>query len=73
MVFKKIKETFSKIESGLTILDIGCTTGYYSEVLNHYFPGKFVYEGCDYNTSTLGLAKEYYPDINFFYVDLTNL
>ena len=30
MVFKKIKETFSKIESGLTILDIGCTSGYYS-------------------------------------------
>ena len=73
MVFKKIKETFSKIESGLTILDIGCTSGYYSEVLNHYFPGKFIYNGCDYNKSSVDLAKEYYPATNFSYGDLTNL
>ena len=72
-VFVKIKETFNKIEKGLTVLDIGCTTGYYFEVLNHYFPNQFSYEGCDYNKHSIDLAKHYYPDVNFFFGDLTNL
>ena len=72
-VFSMIKVIFSRIENNLSLLDIGCTTGYYYEVINHYFPNKFNYSGCDYNESSIKLAKKYYQDIDFSVKDLTKM
>ena len=72
-LFKIIKDVFSKVEENNTILDIGCTSGYYNEIINFYFPNKFKYHGCDYNPESIKLAQEYYKDIHFFVNDLTNL
>ena len=73
-VFKMIETALQNIEEkGLSLLDIGCTSGYYYEVINHYHLGKFDYTGCDYNESSVNLAKQYYPNVNFSVEDITKL
>ena len=76
-LFNIIKSVFNKIDSNkdqkYSILDIGCTSGYYYEIINFYNPNKFSYQGCDYNKGSVELAKQYYPNVNFFVDDLTNL
>jgi len=75
-LFKIIKDVFNAIDDkkqGYKLLDIGCTSGYYSEIINFYFPNIFDYNGCDYNPTSVELAKQYYPNRNFFVDDLTNL
>ena len=73
-LFSVIKDVLNKInEKNNTILDIGCTSGYYYEIINFFFPNKFKYSGCDYNPESVKLANQYYPGINFFVDDLTNL
>ncbi len=76
MLFKIIKNVFNVIEnkdSNYKLLDVGCTSGYYNEVIEFFFPNTFKYSGCDYNSSSIELAKKYYPSKNFFVNDLTNL
>ena len=64
-----VKDVFNAIDDekqGYKLLDIGCTSGYYSEIINFYFPNTFDYNGCDYNPTSVELAKQYYPNRNFF-------
>ena len=75
-LFEVIKEVFNEINNKnieYNLLDVGCTSGYYFEIINFYFPNIFKYNGCDYNPESIKLAKKYYPNINFFVNDLTNL
>lgn len=72
-LFEMIKIVFNRIEPNLSLLDIGCTSGYYYEIINHYFPGRFDYSGCDYNKNSIELAKNYYPYVNFSVEDITKL
>lgn len=60
------------INSGSTILEVGCSSGYYSEVLS--IAGLHLqYTGCDYSESFIGLARERYPNIDFDIEDATAL
>lgn len=52
-----------------SILEIGCSTGYYSEVINYLLPKSITYSGVDYSYSMIKLAKEYYPNQNFLVAD----
>ena len=73
-VFILINEIFNNIKGdNLTLIDIGCTTGYYYEILNFFFENKFKYFGCDYNEASIKLAKQYYPNIEFDVEDITKL
>ena len=72
-IFETIKHIFSQVEKDSSILDIGCTSGYYYEILNFYFPDEFKYHGCDYNESSVKLAKKYYPKVQFTKEDITKL
>ena len=72
-LFSEIRNVFDKVKEGSSILDVGCTSGYYYEIINFYFPNKFNYSGCDYNEQSVNLAKKYYPDVSFFVNDLTDL
>jgi len=55
-----------------SILEIGCSTGYYSEVFKR--AGLSIkYEGCDYSPSFIEIAKQKYPDIKFKLADATKL
>ena len=72
-LFAEVNNVFDKIPVKNSVLDIGCTSGYYYEIINYYFPNKFNYSGCDYNEQSIKLAKYYYPEVNFFVDDITNL
>lgn len=55
-----------------SILDIGCSSGYLSEVLRRSGI-KSRYDGTDYSPSFIDFAKEKYPKIKFMVNDATSL
>lgn len=57
---------------GLTVLEVGCSSGYYSEVFN--FKGLGVtYAGCDYSDAFIALARQSYSSLRFDVEDATAL
>jgi ubiquinone/menaquinone biosynthesis C-methylase UbiE len=57
---------------GMTLLEVGCSSGFYSEVLDiSGLPLK--YSGCDYSDAFIKLAQEKYPSIHFAVEDATAL
>ena len=62
-----------KVRSGLemaTLLDAGCASAYYYEIIQHYVPGWIEYTGLDYSLAMLDLAREKYPGITTIKRDL---
>ncbi len=55
------------------ILELGCSTGYYYEILNHLLGTKIEYTGVDFSVEMIKLAKKFYPDTNFVLADGANL
>jgi len=55
------------------VLEIGCATGYYHEIVNHLLGQEIPYVGVDYSESMIRLAKKKYPGINFIVADGANL
>lgn len=53
-----------------TLLEIGCSTGYYSEILE-ISDIPFKYTGCDYSEAFIDIAKVLYPS-NSFHVEDNN-
>lgn len=54
----------------LTLLDAGCASAYYWQIVEHYLPGFFKYTGVDFSFPMLELAGQYYPDIELIQADL---
>lgn len=52
------------------LLDFGCGVGHYSEMLERYFPGRFLYTGCDYAPEMIEAARVEWPGRNFVVNDL---
>src|SRR5690606_6001917 len=48
-----------------SILEVGCGSGYYSEVLRLLLPRPAAYVGLDYSPSMLARARRAYPDERF--------
>lgn len=55
-----------------SVLEIGCSTGHYSEVFKKAGL-KVEYEGCDYSPTFIKLAKKTYPKIKFKATDACKL
>jgi len=55
------------------VLEIGCATGYYHEIVNHLLGQEVPYVGVDYSESMIKFAKKKYPGINFIVADGANL
>lgn len=55
------------------LLDVGCGSAYYSEIIDYYTPGLIEYSGCDYNSGMVALAKERYPGLSIFQADARDL
>ena len=53
----------------LTLLDVGCASGYYSEVISTLIGDRFDYTGADYSEAMLDLARKRYPDTKFINLD----
>lgn len=73
-VFQAALDSLKVIDKrGLTLLDMGCGAGYYSEIINAQFGNKFKYTGADYSEAMVTLAKQLYPQTEFTVLDITNM
>lgn len=61
-----VKESFTEDS---TILELGCSTGYYYEILNHLLETEIKYTGVDFSSGMIGLARKYYPKAKFVLAD----
>lgn len=59
-------------ENVLRLLEIGCSSGYYSEVIRHA-GFNVTYTGCDYSSHFIQMARKYYPKLQFDVEDASNL
>jgi SAM-dependent methyltransferase len=55
------------------VLDVGCGSGYYSEVFATLLPGGVQYTGIDYSDAMIARARTHYPSGNFQVADATRL
>lgn len=71
-VFVDILSSLPELERGASLLEVGCSSGFYSEVIEiSRMP--ITYSGCDYSEAFIDLAKAKYPAIDFSIEDATNL
>lgn len=66
-VFDVISKALRRLPSdvrGLSVLEVGCSSGFYSEVFD--IAGLGVrYAGCDYSDAFIALARQTYPSLRF--------
>jgi len=55
------------------LLDVGCGSGYYSEVFATLVPGSVSYTGIDYSEAMIARARAHYPSAVFEVADATRL
>ena len=68
---RMLKPIAAKIPNG-SLLEIGCSSGYYADVLN--VRGiDLRYSGCDYSPAFIRLAQHYHPELSFDVEDATSL
>jgi ubiquinone/menaquinone biosynthesis C-methylase UbiE len=67
-----IKMVYETSDTKLNVLEIGCSSGYYSEVLN-IADLDVIYTGIDYSESFIQMAREYYPHLKFDVQDARHL
>jgi SAM-dependent methyltransferase len=75
VVFKVFINALASIKDcsrDMELLEIGCSSGYYSEVIE-FAKLPFKYYGCDYSPAFIELAKNKYPQINFHVEDAISL
>lgn len=61
------------IDNETSILEVGCASGYYYEILVYLLNKRIKYTGVDYSEAMIGMAKDYYPNATFFAADGANL
>jgi SAM-dependent methyltransferase/glycosyltransferase involved in cell wall biosynthesis len=61
------------IRQGSSLLEIGCASGYYFEILEYLLGKQIAYTGADYSLPLINMAKDYYPSGNFVVADGANL
>jgi ubiquinone/menaquinone biosynthesis C-methylase UbiE len=60
------------MQQNMSVLEIGCSSGFYSEVLR-IAELPMNYTGCDYSEAFIALAREIYPALHFDVEDATAL
>jgi len=68
-----LAEIVPTLPSPITLLDAGCGSAYYSEVVEHFTPNCYIYVGADYNPGMVALAREIYPSLTIHQADLCSL
>lgn len=56
-----------------SVLEVGCGSGYYSEVFAELLPGGVSYTGIDYSDAMIARARARYPSTSFNVADATKL
>lgn len=57
------------LPAGGKLLEIGCASGYYYEVLEYLLNRRIDYTGVDYSDAMIAMARDYYPGATFFAAD----
>jgi SAM-dependent methyltransferase len=71
-VFVQSLRDLPDLHPGMTLLEVGCSSGFYAEVIR--IAGlPLHYEGCDYAESFIALAQRLHPDVAFSVADATAL
>jgi ubiquinone/menaquinone biosynthesis C-methylase UbiE len=71
-VFTALVDSLEPITNqGDSILEIGCASGYASEVLEYLLHRSIQYTGIDYSEAMISMAREYYPEKLFLVADAT--
>jgi len=77
LLFRVIGDILAQIvptlPTPITLLDAGCGSAYYSEVVEHFTPHCYTYHGVDYNPGMVALAHELYPALAVHQADLCSL
>lgn len=61
------------LEPPISLLDVGCGSAYYSEVVEHFAPGFYHYMGVDFNPGMVELAHRLYPKLEVVQMDARSL
>lgn len=61
------------VKNDTSLLEIGCASGYYYEILSYLLNKKLNYTGVDYSEALINLAKEFYPKAHFITADGANI
>jgi SAM-dependent methyltransferase len=56
-----------------SLIEIGCGSGYYSDVFATLLPGGVAYTGIDYSAAMIGRARAQYPAVQFEVADAAQL
>ena len=71
-VFTALVDSLEPITNqGDSILEIGCASGYASEVLEYLLHRSIQYTGIDYSEAMISMARDYYPEKTFLVADAT--
>jgi SAM-dependent methyltransferase len=57
------------VSNGCTVLETGCASGYYYEVLEYLTGKRIRYTGVDYSEPLISMARSYYPAARFEVAD----
>lgn len=64
--FTSLQAVLSRVlHAGDSLLEIGCSSGYYSEVIPYLVPKTCSYTGVDYSEAMIRMAKDFYPTTPF--------
>lgn len=61
------------INNKSSLLEIGCASGYYYEILEYLLSMNLKYTGIDYSPSLIAMANDYYPNANFCVADAASM
>lgn len=70
--FREALETNYEINDCFSVLEVGCSSGYYSVVLNRSFPNSS-YIGVDFSKQFIDFGAEKFPNINLQQMDAHDL
>jgi SAM-dependent methyltransferase len=57
------------VRRGQSLLEVGCSSGYYGEVLQYLLPRRLEYVGVDYSAAMIEMARAHYPAGRFVVAD----
>jgi len=57
------------VKDGTSVLELGCASGYYYEILEYLLGRRIDYTGVDYSEAMIEMARGFYPRPRFFAAD----
>jgi SAM-dependent methyltransferase len=70
VVFQALAELMEPLlDEGDTVLEVGCASGYYAEIIEYLTNKRIAYTGVDYSEALIAMARQCYPKARFDVAD----